>query len=466
MRAKGRNQGQFVALSGLRKVVAPPGSRYKLIILDEHGLPVFHLSEWYVRRKGSGAERTRDTYLDMLLPFVGFQLRKGYIWNAEPDRVRAALIEFLRDDVKCQMRPDRERDGYLLETTGHSPLSKSSLGVFLAAVASLYDVLADAGYYPYHNPMRSESLLAVKREHLQHVEHAGAPDHAGIRGESWQETNRYPTGYFRQLRGKVWEPDLVMEPDEVQDRMRKTVDSMIQHATFQRDKVILLLLRATGARLYEILSMTAGGYRNAGHACRALVVNKGSHGREEKMVYFTSAIERELAKYIRDERARYDSQGRKRLCDLDDTDPIFLTTNGTPYTRAAFYYHWYTLFEQAAKRYHVAFSPHDLRHLYVTKNLATIETKANGDEHVEQELRDGFRQLMGWRSQDTMETYAHLLNKRKALFEVVQMQDSLEQSPTAPPHGERPAVTRVQDPSPLTTDVRSQDTDDANWYEE
>ncbi len=251
-----------------------------------------------------------------------------------------------------------------------------------------------------------------------------------------------------------------------QDRMRKTVDSMIQHTTFQRDRVILLLLRATGARLSEILSMTAGGYREAGHACRALVVNKGSYGREEKMVYFTSAIERELAKYIRDERACHDPQGRKRLCDLDDTDPIFLTTDGTPYTRAAFYYHWYALFEQAAKRYHVAFSPHDLRHLYVTKNLATIEAKANGNEHVEQELRDGFRQLMGWRSQDTMETYTHLLNKRKALFEVVQMQDTLEQCSTTIPTGERPAETLVQAPSPLTIGVRSQDTDDASWYEE
>ncbi len=63
MRAKGRSQGKFVALSGLRKIAAPPGSRYELIILDEQGLPVFHLSEWYVRKKGAGAERTRDTYL-------------------------------------------------------------------------------------------------------------------------------------------------------------------------------------------------------------------------------------------------------------------------------------------------------------------------------------------------------------------------------------------------------------------
>ena len=68
---------------------------------------------------------------------------------------------------------------------------------------------------------------------------------------------------FRQRRGKVWEPQVVLEPDDVQERMRKTIDYMIQHATFQRDQVILLLLRQTGARLSEIIEMTAGGYRAA-----------------------------------------------------------------------------------------------------------------------------------------------------------------------------------------------------------
>jgi hypothetical protein len=65
-----------------------------------------------------------------------------------------------------------------------------------------------------------------------------------------------------------------------------------------------------------------------------------------------------------------------------------------------------------------------------------------------------------------METYAHLLNKRKALFEVVQMQDTLEPCSTTIPTGKRQAVTRAQDPGPLTADIRSQDTDDVNWYEE
>src|SRR5438105_3321027 len=59
-----------------------------------------------------------------------------------------------------------------------------------------------------------------------------------FRGESWSETNRaFPTNTFRQRRGKVWEPQVVLEPDEVQKRMRETIDFMVQHATFQRDQV-------------------------------------------------------------------------------------------------------------------------------------------------------------------------------------------------------------------------------------
>ena len=35
-----------------------------------------------------GEGRTRATYLDMLLPFIGFLLDKDYCWDAEPDAVR------------------------------------------------------------------------------------------------------------------------------------------------------------------------------------------------------------------------------------------------------------------------------------------------------------------------------------------------------------------------------------------
>lgn len=472
MRAKGRSQGRFVALSGLRKIAGLPGSQFPVMVVDRTGLPVFFLSEWYRRKKASDPGRTPDTYLDMLLPWAGYLVQQGLAWNDAPDRIRAYLVEFLRTDVGCQVSPGQE-DGYLLETTGASPLSKSSLGVLLAALTSLYDMMIDGGYYAYTNPMRSERLTSLKREHLRQVKNAGTPDHAGIRGESRQATHQaYPTAFFRQKRGRLWEPSVVMEPDEVQERIRTALDFMIAHATFQRDRVILLLLRQTGARLSEIVEMTVGGYRKACHAGQALVKNKGSRGREEKTIYFTPIIERQLQKYIQVERAAHDPQGRKRLEELDDSDALFLTERGTPYDRSAFYYHWNRLFEPAQKQFkkqdRVQFTPHDIRHLHVTTNMAKIKRSAQGDQGLEAELKDGFRLLMGWRSQETMDIYTHVLNKRKALLDIVLNEQEHEaeqrtaQIAQAPPLPKEPHGTSFEPPEP----TKISPTDDVSWYEE
>lgn len=388
--------------------------------------------------------------------------------------MRAYLVEFLRDAVGCQVGPAQE-DGDVVETTGASPLSKSSLGVLLAALTSLYALLIDAGCYPYQNPMRSEWLTALKREHLRHVANAGAPEHAGIRSESHQESHHaYPTTFFRQKRGKVWEPAVVMEPDEVQERMRKVIDFMIQHATFQRDQVILLLLRQTGARLSEVVEMTVGGYRHARHAGRALVKDKGSRGREEKPIYFTEVLEAQLLTYMRTERATYDPQGRKRLEELEDLDPLFLTVGGTAYTRTSFYHHWKKLFEPAQghfkKQERVEFSPHDIRHVRVSRAITTIKQQAKGDRRLEEELVEGFWQLMGWRSRATMETSTHTMRKRKALLEVM-----LADEPDGPPRQEvqgdvSQILVEAQRPkgkvTANTTARDPQNEEDFSWYEE
>ncbi len=467
MHAKGRKQGRFIALSGLKKIASPSGSTFPLMILDAAGLPVFPLCEWYRRKKANDGGRTPDTYLEMLRPYFGFLLLKGYVWNDSPDRVRAHLVEFLRTDVGCHVGPGQQ-DGYLVETTGASPLSKSSLGVLLAALTSLYDVLTDAGYYGYVNPMHSEQLVALKRAHLRQVKNVGAPDHAGIRGESHQETNQaYPSAFFRQKRGKVWAPEIVMEPDVVQERMRKAIDHMIKYSTFQRDQVILLLLRQTGARLSEIVEMTIGGYRKARHTGRALVKNKGSRGREEKTIYFTEVIEEHIHTYVRTERAKYDPQGCKRLEELEDTDPLFLTVRGTAYTRTSFYHHWEKLFEPAQrhlkKQERVEFSPHDIRHLRVSRAIASIKERAQGDKYLEDDLVEGFRLIMGWQSPKTMETYIHTLNKRKALLEIV-LEDEKEVGFKKIEDGAIHAPQRERTATALES--LSVDSDDFSWYEE
>ncbi len=387
-------------------------------------------------------------------------------------------MEFFREDVACLVSPDSEReDGLYIQTTGSSPLSKSSLGVLLAALTSLYDTLIAAGYYAYQNPLRSERMLALKREHIRQIKNAGAPDHAGIRGESWQETNRaFPTNKFRQRRGKVWEPEVVLEPDVVQQRMRSTIDFMVKHATFQRDRVILLLIRETGARLSEVIEMTAGGYRKARYAGHALVKNKGSRGREEKTIYFTQSIDQSLHDYIRTERAKYDPYGRKRLEDLTDHDPMFLTRRGKPYSRHAFYHHWNKLFEPAQHQFekgeHVEFTPHDLRHLRVTRTVTKLREEAQGNSRVEAELLEGFRYVMDWRSPETMETYLKTMNKRKAIEAILadeeqqekHERDLQERGSQRPASGQPQRRSNPQDFPGQETPLLAQ-ADEFSWYE-
>ena len=107
---------------------------------------------------------------------------------------------------------------------------------------------------------------------------------------------------------------------------------------------MLMILRETGARLGEVLSMTAGGFRKAKDPYQAYITNKGSYGREDKLIRLTKPIEAALVRYVRTERARLDPHGRKRLSQLDDTDHIFLTRRRTPYTRDAFYHNWRKLY--------------------------------------------------------------------------------------------------------------------------
>jgi hypothetical protein len=92
-----RSNGRFVSRAGFRSLHGLAGSPYELLIFDQGWKPVSHLNEWYrLHGEQIGRGRTRDTYLDMLLPFMGFLLDKGYCWDAEPDAVREYTREFLR----------------------------------------------------------------------------------------------------------------------------------------------------------------------------------------------------------------------------------------------------------------------------------------------------------------------------------------------------------------------------------
>ena len=310
---------------------------------------------------------------------------------------------------------------YRVQLTGASPLSQSSLRVFLAALRDFYLVMREAGLYAYDNPMRSEVLRKWKQERMRQIDNAGAPDHAGIRAESWEQTWQHPTAFFRVKRKLPWKPSLAQEPTLVLNRVKKAPLTMIEQAPTLRDRLVLLLLSQTGARVSEILGLTAGGYRKAKNAFRALVTNKGSQGREEKTIYFTPQIERILIQYIRTERAHHDPAGRNRLEQLADHEPIFLTRRGTPYRRNSLYYHWNKWLallppdEYTDTLGPVLFTPHDIRHLYVSWIMRQMKQRyANHPEKLAS-LRWALQQRMAWRSPLTMTCYDHSESEREKL---------------------------------------------------
>ncbi len=424
MRAKRREQGRFVALSGFRKIAVPPGGRYELLIVDSTGRPVSPLCEWYRLRKQPGSDDgTRRTYLAFLQPFFAYLLAHDRSWNAPAEQIRRSVKEFLMEDAGCRVSRDTMLDGYHVTLTGASPLAPSSLRVLLAAIRDFYATMAEAGLYAYPNPMCSEMLQRWKREHIKSLANSGAPDHAGTREETWQETNERPTAYFRQRRGEVWKewhPDAALTSEQIQERMNTDLDWMTMHASTQRDRLVFLILRETGARLSEILSITAGGWRKAKNPYQVYIKNKGSYGREEKLIKLSQPLEAELVRYVRMERAKLDPKGRKRLSQLEDADPIFLTRRGTPYNRNAFYHHWRRLFaERPAQKDRergttlpvLEFTPHDMRHLRVTGWLSEIRKIQDTDRA--QRLRRCVQRRMAWKSPLTILCYDHSFTEQE-----------------------------------------------------
>jgi hypothetical protein len=187
-------------------------------------------------------------------------------WNAEPDAIREYMRQYLIASG-CVVRPAWQTDGYHVALTNATGFSPSGLGLFIAATRDFYAILIEgewdpAGkcritYYPHPNPMYSEMLLRWKREHLRALANVGAPDVAGIRGESRSRSAQQPVGYFRRKRD-VWNPPVARDAELIRVLIVAAILWMSDHATL-RDQLIIRMLLESGARLHEILSLTAGG---------------------------------------------------------------------------------------------------------------------------------------------------------------------------------------------------------------
>jgi site-specific recombinase XerD len=408
---KARN---LTSLSPIRRVRGQPGDPYELIFLDQQDRLIVPITEWYRLRKEQGPESTRRTYLSCLLPYFTFLVDAGCPWNAPPEQVRRVLIAFHRECLACKIHPHRDTDTVAIDLTRETPLQESTLRVMHAALRDFYLVMKEAGLYAFANPLSSEVLVTLKHEQERTLANRGAPDHAGIRAESHEHSRRRPTAFLRHRHAQGWQPEVRKELADVRQGIHAVLDAMLDSSQVGvREKAVLQLLQTTGARIHEIVLMTVGGYQNQGIAGQAKVMNKGSYGREIKTIFFAQNpnVQQALNVYLEQVRPLHDPQGRKRLADVGQEEPLFLTERKTPYSLKAFYWLWYQYYAPLQDKCPVRFSPHDLRHLFVTEYLIKLKLACGvGTEQFDSEKylreREAFGlMIMGWRSARTIDIY-------------------------------------------------------------
>lgn len=424
-------------LSRIRRVHGNPDDLYEVIFVDQNDQIVVPLTEWYRLRKEQGPRSTRETYLACLLPFLTFLIEQGTcLWNAPPERLRPVLIAFHRDRLGCQIHPRKDQEAIEIVPTRDTPLSESTLRVLRAALRDFYLVLKDAGMYPFPNPLSSEILVAFKREQIRTLANCGAPEQAGIREETREQSRRRPTAFIRHPKAQGWKPELRKELADVRKGMHQVLDAMMDsNEVSLREKAVLELLRTTGARLHEIVQFSVGGYRNDGVAGQANTVNKGSFGREIKTIYFghNPRVEQALTRYLEQMRPLHDPYRRSILKDIQDHEPIFLTERKTAYSVKSFYWHWYRHYTPLQALCPVRFSPHDIRHLFISEFLMTLRIACGaGTEHFDAEQylreREAFGSLvMGWRSKETIDIYDHTRDGERTLLVLATYQQSLSE---------------------------------------
>jgi integrase len=111
-----------------------------------------------------------------------------------------------------------------------------------------------------------------------------------------------------------------------------------------------------------------------------------------------------LQRYIRTDRAVSDRDGRRLLEELDDGDPIFLSSRGTQLSDSAFRAGWAKLRTRVERRFRRApvhlphLNPHLIRHAHATMRVsAALEAYPDSSERQRAAV-EAVQVAIGWAS--------------------------------------------------------------------
>ncbi|AUO14576.1 site-specific integrase [Priestia aryabhattai] len=379
-------------------------SRYQLLVFDTQHQPFLPLTDFYHDCSVRISKSSALSYLKNLLPFFTWlDMYSNYEgnpvrWHDTPSAIRVAIEDYLMDEMACKVR---EKDSFHFVNRTHK--SPNTVNRFLSALKSFYKLMIQLHHYSYLNPLiDTKSVMYDYRNQTEGVR-TGKPRMPNIAGTEDPLPHRRLTDSYFKLVNEEWQPKILDDPH----LPYKVYQAGKQVNWSLRETVIARLLFETGARASEVIEVTIGDYRRRKSFQELSTFTKGSYGRRIKFLRFSKDTVKLLLRYINTERKSVDDLNR-HFETLPDEAPLFLTGVGTPFTYAAWYYHW----NKAMKKNQLKINPHKTRHWFVTTRLHEIYNISMTETEIAKRKNELIK-YMKWKQQATINVYEHYFDEEK-----------------------------------------------------
>lgn len=405
---------------------------------DKLHLPLTTLGQYLLRRL---VEPTVRGYVRALLPFfTALATSPAFVdqaadWRDPPERVREHLALYLNQ--QCAYKVGLEQKG--MRFVKPTASSTRYAAVLLTALKHFYAVAIKEGWYTSANPLL---VAPVSRERINPA--TGRPHQSAAGGVDPPRQDRRLTSSYFVLVDKTWVPQVVDDPALA----KRMLDAGEAIGWSLCDTVITRLLFETGARLFEVLTLTLDDYYSRTSPIEFAAASKGSHGMRVKYLCCSAATITLFERYCATERRRFDPTHRtleehrravNRKPDGLRTVSLFLSNRGTPLSADAFRTRAWT---PACQHAHIDVDIHQARHWYVTMAMRQLYRTAQSPEDLAQR-RAALVTYMAWHSGETMlDIYSHAYDPSRhaetqaAVFESVDNPQPYIDSPSSSTRGE------------------------------
>lgn len=433
------------------KLVSTPGLDHQYQVVRADGLPDVPLTLFANDLLKSLSPSSVPIYMrEVLAAFAWAQtddivLRNRWSLFGPPPEVRDVLREYLIVAAKCKLTTRADRVGVKVTYVCQTSETGINIRILLAALRRFYDYLIASKGYGHANPLLQEQMDQIRtdlrsgyRQALRATE--GRDPMPSVSGVDPPFGIRLSANFFRYV-DREWIPRTIDDPDFP----HLVYSAGKDYGWGLRELCVVRMLFESGARISEILALTALDWSGSQFMNQFAAQNKGSFGIRTKRLVVSSATAKLCHRYFDDEtegRRAHDRRGLA-LNDLTNLDaealvkiPLFLTDRGTPMRAKIFRRgHWTPALRAAG----IHASPHLARHWFVTNALRMIE-KTSKDENETARRKAELVQYMGWRSAErTLKAYEHVA--RDATFVTTTLttihaamkrrEDAIKKDPTA-----------------------------------